>query len=385
VKTSVPSVIVLSTAVLFAGCRVTSPPAGPQATPIAVSTATAASTTLASSFEAGGVVRARSTAVVSSRIMAPVVEVRVRAGDRVRRNAPLVILDSREIDANRARAAATLVSATESVRAAQADVRTAQAAVTLARTTHDRVRTLHEKRSATTQELDQAVTALETADGQLGQAQAHLAAASAARDAAQAASDAAAITTSYATLAAPFDGVVTERSVDPGSMASPGVGLLTVEDSSTFRLDVSLDEARAAHVHGGQAVDVNLGDGEFPATIAGHVSEVARIDPISHSFLVKIDLPPVADLRSGTYGRARFPGSSRQTLTVPAAAAIRRGQLTFVFTVDGERRARLQAVSPGVASGDRLEILAGLHEHDSVITDPPPSLSDGASVAGATR
>lgn len=371
---------------LAAGCRATPPQAAAKASPVAVTTVRAESTTLASSFEAGGVVRARSTAVVSSRIMAPILDVHVRAGDRVRRGAPLVTLDGREVEANRARATATLASAVETVRAAESEVRTAQASIALARTTHERIRTLHEKRSATPQELDQAVSALETAEAQLGQAEAHLSAARAARDAAQAASDAAAIASSYATLIAPFDGVITERSVDPGTMASPGAGLLTIEDSTAFRLEVSLDEARATQVSTREPVDVHVGDGEFrDRSISGRVSEIARIDSAAHGFLVKIDLPADPALRSGVFGRARFTGPSRQTLVVPATAAIRRGQLTFVFIVDADGRARLQAVSPGAAVRDQIEILAGLHESDLVISNPPPSLSDGTPVSGGRR
>jgi len=59
--------------------------------------------------------------------------------------------------------------------------------------------------------------------------------------------------------------------------------------------------------------------------------------------------------------------------------------LTFVFAVDRENRARLRAVSPGSVDGDRLEILAGVGEKDVVITNPPPSLTDGAPVAGARQ
>lgn len=371
---------------LATGCGTASEQPPTKAAPVAVSTVRAESTALASSFDAGGIVRARSTAVVSSRIMAPILDVHVRPGDRVRRGDRLITLDSREIDANRARAAAALASAGDAVRAAESEVRTARAAIALARTTHERVRGLHEKRSATPQELDQAVSALETADAQLDQAQAHLSAANAARDAAQAASEASTIASSYATLIAPFDGVITVRSVDPGTMASPGAGLLTIEDSTGFRLEVSLDEARATRISTSEPVDVHLGEGgSSDRTIPGRVSEVAQIDPASHSFLVKIDVAADGALRSGLFGRARFTGPSRQTLVVPASAAVRRGQLTFVFTVASDGHARLQAVSPGTAAGDRLEILAGLHEGDLVITDPTPALSDGTPVSGAGR
>jgi RND family efflux transporter MFP subunit len=317
--------------------------------------------------------------------MAPVAAVHVRAGDRVRRGAPLVTLDGRELNANRARAIATVASAAESQLAAESELRSAQAALTLARATHDRIRTLHGQRSATPQELDQAVSALDVADAHVTQAQARRAAANAAHDAARAASDAAGIASSYATLTAPFDGIVAERSVDPGSMANPGMPLVTLEDDAAFRVEVSLDESRAATVKVGDTVTVHLDQGSFPDPLPGRVSEIARVDPAAHSLVVKIDLPAMNGLRSGLFARARFTGPSRATLTIPGSAAVRRGQLTFVFAVDGENRARLRAVSPGITDGERLEILAGLGAHDTVITSPPPSLTDGAAITGSRR
>jgi RND family efflux transporter MFP subunit len=319
--------------------------------------------------------------------MAPIAAVHVVAGDRVRRGAPLVTLDNREIEANRSRAAAAFSTAVEAARAAESDVKSAQASAALARATHDRIRTLHDKRSATPQELDQAASALDAADAQLSAARARVAAASAAREAAQAASDAAAITASYAVLAAPFDGLVIERAADPGVMATPGVTLVTIEDATGFRLEVALDEARAAHVTPGQAAHVQIGDAAASSYWAGEgrVSEIARVDPASDSFLIKLDLPKGPPLRSGLFGRARFAGPTRQTLVIPASAAIRRGQLTFVYAVNAEGRAVLQPISPGAETDGRIEVLAGIREGDRVVADPPPSLSDGRPVTGARR
>jgi len=365
-----------------AGCGSSGNETAEAAQPIAVTLGRAERTGLASSFEAGGVVRARSTAVIASRIMAPVVDVHVRAGDRVKRGAKLVTLDGREITANRARAAAALRSAVEASRAADAEVRAAEASAAMAKATHERIRALHDKRSATTQELDQAVTARDAAEAQVAGARARAAAAAGAREAAQSAMDAASVAASYAVLTAPFDGLVTERSVDPGSMANPGTPLLIVEDASAFRLEVRLDEARAAQVSTGQAAEVYLGDAGSEGPLAARVREVGRVDS-AHGFLVKLDLPGEASLRSGIYGRARFSGPAREALTVPAGATVRRGQLTFVFAVDGEDRARLQPVSTGRAGGDRVEILAGVRDGARVVVDPPPSLSDGARVSGA--
>ena len=113
---------------------------------------------------------------------------------------------------------------------------------------------------------------------------------------------------------------------------------------------------------------------------SGRVVEVARLDAASHRFLVKIDLPQTSGLRSGLFGRARFSGPSARALTVPASALVPRGQLTFVFLVDADGTARLRPVSPGAQDGTRVEVLAGLHDGDQIVTQPPPSLVDGARV-----
>jgi len=375
----------ISAAVLASACTSPAPSRTAEAPAIGVSTARAADTNLATGFEAGGVVRARATASVASRVMAPIAEVRVRPGDRVRRGDVLVTLDALEIVANRARATAALASAVDAARASESDVRAAESNLTLARATHERVKGLHDKRSATAQELDQAVAALDAADAQLAGVRARAASASSAREAAQAAKDAATVAASYATITAPFEGLVTDRLLDPGAMAAPGTPLLTLEDTTAFRLEVPLDEARAAQVRVGSAADVRIGNpgDDSPDWRPARVIEVARIDPASHSFLVKIDLPREADLRSGLFGKARFAGAPRRALTVPRSAVVRRGQLAFVFTVTDDSRARLQPISIGAGGDSQVEVLAGIREGDTAITNPPATLTDGARVRGA--
>jgi RND family efflux transporter MFP subunit len=366
------------------GCTSTPNAAEPERAPITVSFGRAEFTDVSTPFEAGGVVHARSSAAIASRIMAPITAVLVRPGDRVRRGAPLVTLDAREITAAGARASAAFDAARQSADAAASDTQAAEAGLRIARLTRDRIAELHEKRSATPQELDQANASLSAAEAQLGGAIARAAAADATRRGAQAAMQEAQIAASYTVLTAPFDGLITERSVDPGTMATPGVPLLTLEDSATFRLEVRLDEARAAQVALGQTADVSVGDTAATWSPA-KVVEVARLDAASHGFVVKIELPDAARARSGQFGRAHFPGPARRTLTVPAAAVVHRGQLTFVFVAEADTVARLRPISVGTRAADRIEVLAGVHDGDRVVTNSPPSLSDGSRIAGDRR
>ena len=369
---------------LAAGCASTTHDTASEAPAAAVTVSRATVSDLSSPFEAGGVVRARATAMIASRVLAPITQIRVRPGDRVRRGETLIALDSRDSEATRTGAIAASQSAAETARAADGDVRAAEAAVVLAQATYNRIAELYAKRSATLQELDQAVASLHSAEAQRASAQARLKAANAARDAAEASAEVATIGSTYATLSAPFDGIVSERHADPGSMATPGTPLLTLEDPASYRLEVQVDEARTSLIHIGDAVGVRL-DNTTDAQDGwseGRVVEMARVDPASHSFLVKIDLPKSSALRSGLFGRARFNGPPRRALTVPRSALLDRGQLTFVYVVDAEGSARLRPISPGASADDRVEVLAGVRDNDLVVTNPPPSLMDGSRVRG---
>jgi multidrug efflux pump subunit AcrA (membrane-fusion protein) len=372
----------LAAATVGAGCSSGTPRAADKSAPVTVTVTRVSVTDFAVPVEAGGVVRARATTLIASRMMAPITQVHVRPGDRVRRGTTLVTLDARDVQANSGRAEAAAVAADQTARAAEADVRAAASALVLARATHDRMATLHAKRSATAQELDQTVAALAAAEAQRTSAEARLAAAHAARDAAQASAESATISASYTVLTAPFDGVVTERHADPGTMAIAGATLLTLEDATSYRLEVQLDEARAVLARTGQTVSVRLDNApDAGGWIDGRVAEIARLDPVSHRFVVKIDLPSSTGLRSGLYGRARFAGPTRRVVTVPASVLVTRGQLTFVYLVDQDGRARLRPISPGVSDHDRVEVLAGLREGHVIVADPPASLTDGARVA----
>ena len=170
-------------------------------------------------------------------------------------------------------------------------------------------------------------------------------------------------------------------------MASPGMPLLSVEDTRTFRLEVRLDESRASRIVAGAPADVALdpaegADGPAPQRwLTGTVAEVARtLDAGGHTFLVKIDLPSAPGLRSGMFGRARFRAETRRALTVPAASVLQRGQLTAVFVVDKDGLARFRPVTTGETVDGHVEILAGVDPGETVVAAPPPDLQDGTPV-----
>jgi RND family efflux transporter MFP subunit len=348
--------------------------AAPAGAPIAVTTAAVALAEWPALYEAGGVVRARQLAVVSSRVVAPVTEVRVRAGDRVRRGQVLVVLDGRELQAHAARASAAASGSSLGLEAAQAEHQAATAALTLARASFARVSGLKEKNSATAQELDEAQAALSGAEARAAGARARVAEAEQGVAAARASQDATAVGVSYTVLTAPFDGLVAARHADPGTLAAPGSPLLTIEDTQAHRLEAAVDGAQARLVSVGSDAEVRLDGGDWQRA---RIAEVEHLDPRRHSFLIKVDLPQSETVRSGQFGRVRVAGPVRQALTVPANAVVRRGQLAFVFVVAGDGAARLRMVSTGESRDGRVEVLAGLADGEAVVMNPPATLEDG--------
>lgn len=340
-------------------------------------------TEISEPFEVGGAVRARQVAAVVSRVTGEIREVRVAPGDRVRAGQRLVLLDSREMASGEARAKASLAASRHAVALARAERQAASAGLELARATYRRVDELHSRKSATPHELDQAVAALRTAEARLESAEARTLEAEAQAEAATAGADSARIVLSYTSVTAPFDGLITRKHVDAGNTASPGMPLVDIEDVGGFRLEVFVDESRARLVSIGQAAEVVL-DGVPLVAIDGRVSEVARgVEPGSHSFLVKIDLPGEGGLRTGMFGRARFAGPSHQALVVPASSLVRHGQLASVFVVGQDGRARMRLVNAASPEGDFVEIRAGIVEGEQVVVSPPPGLLDGSRVSPA--
>ena len=346
--------------------------------PLGVDVARVVMSDVADAIDAGGVVQARTTARITARILAPVREVRVSPGDRVRAGQTLLVLGGDDLAAAARAARSAALAAEHGVTAAAAELAAAEAALTLARASHERLARLEAARSATAQELDEATAVLRSAQARVAGAAARGLQAASAVDSARAAADHAATTDSFTRITAPFDGTITEKMVEPGNMASPGIPLLRLEDTRGFRLEVRVDESRIREIRTGDRVPVALGTAA--TSIEGTVAEISRsVDADARAFLVKVALPDAPGLRSGEFGRARFAGTPRRALTVPSSAVVRRGQLTSVFVIDnGLARVRLVSLSAS-------EVLAGLAESEVVVLSPPADLVDGRRVSVGGR
>ncbi len=372
-----PLIFVLAALLAACGSRTEPvPKAAPE--PVAVQTETVAAADLPDVYRASGTIRARYTAAVAAKIVAVIREVRVQAGDRVAAGQTLVLLDDRDLQTAVRRAEAARAEAQNALAEADNAIAAARAQLDLAGTTHRRFQDLLAKKSVSQQEYDESAARLRSAEAALQMAEARRRQVGSRIEQAEAEVAAAKVALGYATITAPFAGLVTERRADPGSLATPGTLLLMIEQEGGLRLEASLDESRLALARSGQSVEVEI-DG-LGRTLTGRVTEIVpAVDPATRTFTAKIDLPAASGLRAGMFGRALFPSGRRKAVLVPAAAVLERGQIQSVYVVSGDT-ARLRLVTLGPAQDARREVLSGLTAGEKVVLAPPASLTDGGRV-----
>jgi len=352
--------------------------ATPVAAAVVVHTAAAGEQEWPSGFEATGTVRARTSGAVSSKVMGYVQQVSAHVGEHVRAGQTLVTLEVRDLDSAVRTAEVSKAEVQAAIPEAESSIAAARANQELARATFRRMEDLFTKKSISNQEFDEASARLKAAEASYEMARARRAQIDSRLAQAEQGIRSAAVMRDYAKLTAPFAGVVTARNVEPGNLASPGTPLLMVEQEGSLRLEAMLDESRLGSVKVGQPVEVSLE--ALDKKLVAKVSEIEpSVDATSRAYKVKIDLPAMAQLRSGMFGRTVFATSARKVLTVPAGAVQERGQLQTVFAVeDGAAHARLVTTGERGAAG--VEILSGLSAGEQVVSPIPAGLQDGAKV-----
>ena len=193
----------------------------------------------------------------------------------------------------------------------------------------------------------------------------------------------------YATIEAPFDGVVTARAIDPGDMvhqaSSPkgsGEPLLKVAKLDLIRVKTYVPEREAVWANTGDAATISFD--ALPGQIfSGTVARLSgAIDPATRTMLVEIDLPNSdGRIRPGLYGQVRLALEQREAALALPAAGVQYGDGgAFVFVAGPGDVARRTPVQTGLSVGGWVEIVAGLRGDERVVTGAPAGLADGAAL-----
>jgi len=261
---------------------------------------------VALTYPAEAVVEAVRQAIVAAQVSGRVVDVRVDAGQAVKQGELLMRLDARE---------------------AAEGVAGAQATLAQARASYERTQSLVGQKFMSKAALDQAEAAWK---------------------AAQAAAGASGATLSHASVTSPMTGIVAQRHTELGEMAAPGKALVTVFDPKGLRVIASVPQFKLADVKKSAKAKI-----EFPETglwvDAVRVEILPAADPRSHTVTARLYLPDnLAGVIPGMAARVHFVTGQGVKLTVPAAAVLRRGEMSGVYVLDA--KGQLVAFAPG-ASG----------------------------------
>lgn len=291
--------------------------------------------------EVTGQVAAVYQATLASRIQGTIDNLLVREGSVVRKGQTLMVLDNRDLQAELSRVTAEIDNA---------------------KAHQTRMEDLYRKDAVSKQELENATRGLRVAEAARKAVLAQL---------------------SYTIVKAPFDGVITEKKVETGELASPGQPLLKMEDPERLRLEATVAESDVRVVSVGSPVAVVI-DALGADPLKGTVSQILPAgDPQTHTFMMKVDLPKTGGLKSGMFGRLRLEKGMNTTLLLPKSAFIERGELASLFVVGSDRVARLRWVKIGRTLERGVEVLSGVDAGERVIVDGSKG-RDGALVQDMT-
>ena len=369
--------------ILFSGCGEKIEPGTvkpSQSRLIKAPVATAAISQEAIHYEATGTVSAKDASILSSKIMGVVKAVYVKEGDRVKKDQVLVDIDSRQVKAQLLQTQAALSEAGKAESAALSAQHAARASADLARATYDRYLNLMKTESASRQEFDEVSARFHQAEAALDQTQSMVEASRFRTQQAVAAVAGADVSDKDSRLLAPFDGAISAKLADPGSLASPGTPLLKLESTDVFRVDIIVPESFIRSIALSQTVSVSIpsaGSTAFEGTVQA-ISPAA--DAASRSFMVQVAIPFHPAIHSGMFSRVTLSRGNQEKLLIPASALIRQGQLTGIFLLDSDRIARFRILRTGRTSGAMVEALSGIRPGDRFVVIPPPDLVDGLRV-----
>jgi len=299
-------------------------------------------------YAAEGVVEAVKQSTVAAQISGRVVAVNFDVGDRVKKGQVIVRIDATEVN--------------QAYAAAQAQVAQADATLRNAKAQYERTQKLVEQKFVSPAALDKA--------------QADYLAAQAQRAAAEAGGGQAAATRGYATVIAPYSGVVSARHVELGEMAVPGKPLMTGFDPGELRVTASLPQYQLDAVRKAARASV-----EFPAlnrrTQASRMAILPAADAQTHTTQVRLDLPAgIEGLYPGMFARAYFAVGKVKKLLIPASAVALRSEVAGAYVVGEAGEIRFRQLRLGeAAAGEEVEVLAGLTPGEKLALDPIAALA----------
>ena len=318
------------------------------AEPAPLQTATVQYREVEQTYAAEGVVEAVKQSTVAAQISGRVVAVNFDVGDRVKKGQVIVRIDPAEVN--------------QTYAASQAQIAQAEATLRNAKSQFERTQKLVEQKFMSAAAMDKAQADYQAAKAQLAVA--------------EAGGGQAAATRGYATVTAPYSGVVSARPVELGEMAVPGKPLMSGFDPNELRVTASMPQYQLGAVRKLASASV-----EFPALKkriqAARVTILPAADAQTHTTQVRLDLPAgIEGLYPGMFARAYFAVGRVKKLLIPASAVALRSEVAGAYVVGENGEIRFRQLRLGeTAGGEDVEVLAGVAPGENVALDPVAALA----------
>lgn len=318
-----------------------------------IATATLKEYPVAHSFS--GKLEADKQSNLSTRIMGQISKVYVKTGQKVSKDQLLIQIRNQDILAKKAQVEASKIEVTSAYESAEKDMK--------------RYEALHKSNSASDKEMEDMRTRYKMTKAQL--------------DAVEQMEKEVDENMRYASIRAPYSGVVTSRFVEEGDLANPGMPLLSMESKSQWKVIARIPESDIANINLNDNVKVH-----FKAAKKDFDGQIIEINPSTSNtgnqyeakVLVTISEGCTAKLYSGMYADVLFEHGTQELILVPQKSLVHRGQLTGLYAVSQSGNALLRWVKTGKIFGDNIEILSGLSDGESYVESSDNKLFDGALI-----
>lgn len=302
-----------------------------------------------------GKIQAKNSADLSTRMMGFVKKVHVNVGDKVKKGQLLVSINNTDLQAKKAQVDASIAQA--------------QTAFINAEKNYNRFKNLFASSSISQKEMDDmtanyqmAKAGLESAKQMKNEINAQF---------------------TYSNIKAPFSGIITNKNIDAGDMANPGMPLISLESPKDFEVLAMVPETEISEIEKGTVVNVLVKS--IDKTVKGKVTEVSTsAKNTGGQYLVKVNLEKTnVSILSGMFATVQFPLEQKtksEMVLIPMDVIVKNGQLSGVYTVSQTNTALLRWLRLGRTYGNNVEVLSGLNANESYIISADGKLFNGAKI-----
>ncbi len=305
-----------------------------------------------------GMLSAEQMSTLKTRHAGYVKNIYVSVGDEVQKNQKLIQIDSEELNAQK--------------KQAQAAVNQAQKQFDIAQKNLNRFQRLRQSNSVSENELEQvelkfqsAQSGLESAKQQLNQVQSMM---------------------SYTSIKAPFSGKISQKQIQVGDMAMPGMPLLTLSSSNQLEVKSTVSESQINSVNKGQNVQIEIPS--IGKVYPGKITEVSSSSESSNSqyFVKSIFNESPEKALAGMYANISVKAtqtnsqSENTSIRIPLSAIVHKNGLQGVYVVGKSQTALLRWLKTGRTDDETIEILSGLTANDKIIIEADGRLFNGAKI-----